>query len=73
MDRVLCGEHLHGVLSYVCIDTDFFILYAFPGGDPDLPQKGSGKGIFHLGLYRGGCVLPLAGGNLQAVHPADAL
>ena len=59
MDRVLCGEHLHGVLSYVCIDTDFFILYAFPGDDPDLPQKGSGKGIFHLRIHSGDRVLPL--------------
>lgn len=73
MDRILYREHLHGILSYVCVDPDLFILYAFSGGDSDLPEEGTGERIFHLRIYGCDRVLPLACSDMQTIYPADAL
>ena len=73
VDRILYREHLHGILSYVCVDPDLFILYAFSGGDSDLPEEGTGEGIFHLRIYGCDRVLPLACSDMQTIYPADAL
>ena len=47
--------------------------YDISGGDSDLPEEGTGEGIFHLRIYGCDRVLPLACSDMQTIYPADAL
>lgn len=65
----ICTVYCH---TFALIQT-FFILYAFSGGDSDLPEEGTGERIFHLRIYGCDRVLPLACSDMQTIYPADAL